>query len=93
MSNAHHDDATAVKLVRIQLLGNKILQSPWHTRQDAIVSSAPPILYLNSLQADLKDLKVRLSYELEKNGEHLPHYDKRILMLLIRCGLIKLSRH
>jgi hypothetical protein len=77
-ANAHHDDMTAVRLIRLQLLGDKITSSPWHVKQLSQTPVAPPILYLTSLRTELQDLKKSLSFDLEKNGWHPIHWHKRL---------------
>jgi hypothetical protein len=44
------------------------MSSPWHRKHEIARGIAPPILYLSSLQNELKDLKKTLSFDVEKNG-------------------------
>jgi hypothetical protein len=69
----HPNDKTAVSLIKIQVLADKIGQSPWHGRLEALhADTPPPILYLDSLREQLKELKRQLSLDQRSHGQSLP---------------------
>jgi hypothetical protein len=68
----HPNDKAAVSLVKIQVLADKIGQSPWHGRLEALhTNTPPPILYLDSLREQLKELKTQLSLDQRSHGQFL----------------------
>jgi len=71
--NSNRDDQCAVALVRIQLLAEKIGQSPWHGRPDFVGHPAPPGLYLDSLQDQVKKLGDELTSSLNENSKSTLH--------------------
>ena len=77
-------DKTAVSLVKIQVLADKIGQSPWHGRLEALHANAPPpVLYLDSLREQLKELKRQISLDQRSHGQLLPHHISADSNLLI----------
>ncbi|KAG4443063.1 hypothetical protein IFR05_001459 [Cadophora sp. M221] len=73
-SGYHRDDKYAVALIKMQLVSEKIHQNPWHGASEGRRHVAPPILYLKSLESEVKSLRDELSAEMENNPYLLSHY-------------------
>ncbi|KAF4631881.1 hypothetical protein G7Y89_g6243 [Cudoniella acicularis] len=92
LSNAgvHRDDKYAVALLKIQLLGEKICQSPWHDVSDTSTTAAPPILYMKGLQEQSKDVERSTIFEQQNNVSVLLSY-QNTNVVLYKFGLSKSS--
>ena len=68
-SGYHRDDKYAVALIKMQLVSEKIHHNAWHGSSMGRPHVAPPVLYLKSLETEIKSLRVELSAEIENNRE------------------------
>ena len=74
-------DALLVQLVKLQLIVEKVGHAPWHDGRGDTTGSAraPSIFYLKSLQAHLRDFKVNIPPEYQKNGKAMSQIIHRTL--------------
>ncbi len=66
-SSSSQEDRCAASLVRIQLLTEKIGESPWRRKFDTI-ENIPPTLFHTALLEQVRDLKLNISPQLDFNG-------------------------
>ena len=66
-------DICATSLVRLQLIAERINQGPWNTEYgvpEYPVSYTPPILYVKSIQQQLKDFRSSIPPEIGTRGRN-----------------------
>jgi hypothetical protein len=56
-------------MARIQMVAQRIGQNPWEGRQDFTGNAPPPLLYLKSLQNQIRQLREQLDPILENESE------------------------
>jgi hypothetical protein len=66
------NDMQIVVSVRLQLIVEKLGQSPWHGKNDILGLAVPPMLYIKALQDNMKDFKKTYARQLEENGKYRP---------------------
>ncbi|KAH6714240.1 hypothetical protein BKA61DRAFT_576209 [Leptodontidium sp. MPI-SDFR-AT-0119] len=87
-SGYHRDDKYAVALIKMQLVSEKIHHNAWHGSSVGRPHVAPPVLYLKSLETEIKSLRVELSAEIENNPFLLSHYHN-LEVSLYKIGLAR----
>jgi hypothetical protein len=71
-SQEHPSDTSAVAIVRLQLIEERIRQAPWNSEYEAseqLISAPPAILYVKAIQEQLKDFKRKMAPEIACRGE------------------------
>lgn len=64
----HPNDGLAAALVRLQIIAEKIYQSPWHHKTSSPAIPPVTMFIVSSLKEQLKHFHDGLSYELKQNG-------------------------
>lgn len=70
----HPNDQIAIALVRLQIIFERILESPWHDKVNFSGVSSSTIFIMNSLQGQLKQYRKDLPPALKGNVIILMHY-------------------
>jgi len=71
-TNAEYpDDQRAAALVRLQVIVERIHQSPWHQKIDPPDLTTPPIFIVHSFQEELKRFRENLPMGLKQDREFL----------------------
>lgn len=85
-------DPLLLQMVKLQLIVEKVGQAPWQDGHgDAIDSArAPPTFYLKALQTHLRDFKVNIPSEIQKNGRRISQiiYQTLIVISQIFCSCV-----
>jgi hypothetical protein len=58
----------AATLTKIQLVTERITQSPWHDKLP-LASNAPPALYLHSFKQQLDEIEANFASDINENGK------------------------
>ncbi|KAH7346194.1 hypothetical protein BKA65DRAFT_272691 [Rhexocercosporidium sp. MPI-PUGE-AT-0058] len=90
-SGHHRHDKYAVALIKLQKMSEKIYQNPWHGASEGHSHVAPPVLYLKSLEVEIKTLRSEILAEMESNPFLLLHYHS-LEVSLYKIGLARSER-
>ncbi|RFU29964.1 hypothetical protein B7463_g6352, partial [Scytalidium lignicola] len=60
-------DQTAVSLARLQIIVERVRQSPWYSSHDSTSSTIPPMFYIRSVEKQLEELRKSWPRELAQN--------------------------
>jgi hypothetical protein len=64
----HPDDRLAAALIKLQIISEKIYQTPWHDKYNWPDILPGTMFIVNSLKVQLKQFHNALSYDLQQNG-------------------------
>lgn len=67
-ASSDREDRWTTALTKIQLVTERISQSPWHDKLPSI-TSAPPALYLHSFKQQLNEIEATFAVEINENGK------------------------
>lgn len=84
------EDSIAVSLVQLQVVVERLRQSPWYSSPEPLGSSIPPVSYIRSVEKQLQNLRNAWPPNVEQNGWSQPqrnlngHADTGIGVLLMK---------